>query len=454
MILDHAAKPPPSLGVLADMEALSVLFLAAILLPGGAGAREPAAVSVPAVLEQFDRICRRPFWPGFEPCGIPLVLFDGKRTWLVRHPAPPPEFEPSGRRADARVFEGRHSSVRANTSVDLAGTSSAAAILEGPARDPVRLAALLVHEAFHVFQGRRHPRWGGNEGDLFLYPVEDARALALRRLESSALRRALAAGRPEGRAAWAARALEERRERFALLPAEASAYERGTEVKEGLARYVQWLAGDNEPLFSESEFPPGAVRDRAYSSGAAMALLLDSLDPGWKTRFEEKDSAPLEDLLASALGPAKPEAFVRSDVDRENRRAAEETASLGAERNRKRREFLEGPGWKVLVEPAEPLQPQGFDPLNVERLTATEVLHTRFVKLGNSAGTIEVLGARCLTESAGKHPLFDGIRRATIVLPAPPRIEEDAGTIRISGEGLTLAYRGGLTTRGQVYIIH
>src|SRR5262249_42421795 len=81
-------------------------------------------------------------------------------------------------------------------------------------------------------------------------------------------------------------------------------------------------------------------------------------------------------------------------------------------------------------------------------------LHTRFVKLANSAGSVEVLGLRCLTESAGKHPLFEGIRRATIELPGPPRIEEDAGTIRITSEGLTVAYRGGLTARGQVYIIH
>ncbi|HKA36424.1 MAG TPA: hypothetical protein VKH43_06355 [Thermoanaerobaculia bacterium] len=434
------------------MEVLRFALLPALLV--AAVAKEPRAVSVPAVLTEFDRVCRLPFWPGFEPCRIPLVLFDGEKTWLVRHPAPPAEFAASGDRDDARVFEGRHASVRANTSVDLAGTPTASAIVQGPVRDPVRLAALLVHETFHVFQGRRHPGWGANEADLFVYPVEDSRALALRRLESLALRRALAAGRARGRAAWAARALETRRERFALLPAAAGAYERGTELKEGLARYVQWLAGDVEPLFPDGEFAAAAVRDRAYSSGAAMALLLDSLDPGWKGRLEEGGSRWLEDLLATAAGPEKPEAFARADIDRETRRAASEAAALGAERERKRRGILEGPGWKLIFEPAEPLQSQGFDPLNVERLAATEVLHTRFVKLANSAGSVEVLGLRCLTESAGKHPLFEGIRRATIELPGPPRIEEDAGTIRITSEGLTVAYRGGLTARGQVYIIH
>ena len=434
MILDHAAKPRLRLCVPAGMEAVWLALLPAILASAAPNAPKEPAVSVPAVLEQFDRACRRPFWPGFEPCRIPLVVFDGEKTWLVRHPAPPPEFEASGRRDDARVFGGLHASVRANTSVDLAGAASASAILRGPLRDPIRLAALLLHETFHVFQGRRHPGWGANEADLFLYPVEDARALALRRLES---RRSAsgAGGRPDarGRAAWAARALQTRRERFALLPAAASGYERGTELKEGLARYVQWLGGDVEPLFSDAEFPAAAVRDRAYSSGAAMALLLDALDPAWKGRLEAGDSRSLEDILASAAGPAKPEEFARADIEREDRRAAAEVAALGAERERKRREILEGPGWKLVFEPAEPMQPQGFDPLNVERLSASEVLHTRFVKLSNSAGSVEVLGLRCLTESAGKHPLFAGIRRATIELPGPPRIEEEAGTIRISG---------------------
>ena len=434
------------------MGIVSSLLAAAVLLAAG----EAPAVRVPPVVDQFDRVCARPFWPGFEPCRIPLVIFDGSRTWLVRHPSPPPEFAASADNPAVRIFEGRHAAVRANTSVDLAGTFCATAILQGSVRDPKTLAALLVHETFHVFQGARHPGWGANEADLFLYPVEEARPLALRRLESIALRRALSAGNPREAGAWAARALEARQDRVALLPASASAYERATEMKEGLARYVQWLAGGTEPLFPAAEFPAAAVRDRAYSSGAAMALLLDALDPSWKAALEQKPTATLEDLLAAAVAAAaaKPASFDRRETEAEERRARAEVAAAAAGRGRKRREFLARPGWKLVLEPSEPLQAEGFDPLNVERLTPSEVLHTRFVKLGNSSGTVEVLGHRCLTESAGRHPLFEGVRRATIELSAPPRVEENAGTVRISGDGLTLEYRGGLTTRGQVYIIH
>ena len=79
--------------------------------------------------------------------------------------------------------------MRANTGIELAGTPTASAMLDDPSQEPRLSAALLIHEAFHVFQAKRHPGWGANEADLFVYPVEIPPALALRRLESEGLRR-------------------------------------------------------------------------------------------------------------------------------------------------------------------------------------------------------------------------------------------------------------------------
>jgi hypothetical protein len=96
------------------------------------------------------------------------------------------------------------------------------------------------------------------------------------------------------------------------------------------------------------------------------------------------------------------------------------------------------PGWRLVVETEDPIFPQGFDPWNVERLSAAKVLHTRWIKLGNASGSLEVLDRHCLTEGAGKHPLFEGVRRATITgLPSAPRIEEADGALKISENGLT-----------------
>jgi hypothetical protein len=113
-----------------------------------------------------------------------------------------------------------------------------------------------------------------------------------------------------------------------------------------------------------------------------------------------------------------------------------------------RHEFLEAGGWSLVLETADPLFPQGFDPWNVQRVSASEVLHTRWVKLGNASGSVEVLDRRCLTEGAGKHPLFEGVRRATITgLPAEPRVDETNGVVKISADGLTLEFRGARVTR-------
>jgi hypothetical protein len=77
------------------------------------------------------------------------------------------------------------------------------------------------------------------------------------------------------------------------------------------------------------------------------------------------------------------------------------------------------------------------------------------IKLGNSSGSIEVLDRHCLTEGAGKHPLFEGVRRARITgLSSEPRIEETDGAVKISEKGLTLTLRGARVTRdGQTVTI-
>src|SRR5450759_1778571 len=322
-------------------------LLRLILSPAGAPAPPPRIL---AVLTELDRISARPLWPGFEPRKVPVEIFDGGRTWLVRHPSPPEEFRPCSGGGNVRVFEGRHASLRANTSITLAGVLTATASLEGRAEGPRRQAGLLVHEIFHVFQARRHPKWGGNEVEQLIYPSEDVEVLAERRLESTALRRALAADSRQPAAAWAARALASRRERFDRLTDAAAAYERGTELKEGLARYAEArAAGDGASLLPDAEFPPDGVRLRAYDSGAAIGLLLDRLDPAWKRRLEEKDDTPLDELLREAVAGQEPMPFSAPEKEAARRRAAEDIRAMGARRAALLQDFLEARGWTVVV---------------------------------------------------------------------------------------------------------
>jgi hypothetical protein len=220
-------------------------------------------------------------------------------------------------------------------------------------------------------------------------------------------------------------------------------------MKEGLATYVETKAVDEGgPVLPEAEFPPEAVRLRAYASGNAIGRLLDRLDPAWKPALEANDDTSLDALLRRAVAGMRPAEFSAAEESGARARAAADVKAMAARRATLRREFLETPGWTLVLETADPVFPQGFDPWNLERVSPSEVLHMRWLKLGNAAGSVEILDRKCLTEGSGKHPLFEGVRRATVTgLAAEPRVEEIPGRVKISADGLTLEFRGARVTR-------
>ena len=391
---------------------------------------------------------RGPLWPGFDPLAVPLAVYDGTRTYLFRHPAPPPEFEAVPGAPDAAVYDGRHEAVAANSSAEVGGVPTATVLTEGGAPAP-----LVVHEAFHVFQRGRHPGWTANEADLFVYPVDDAALLALRRLETAALQRALA---DEGGAAcWARAALALRERRYARLDSASVAYERGTELNEGLASYVEGRAGG--PTAADAlavTFGPADVRRRAYATGHALARLLDLSAPGWQERFEADDRQTLDGALVRALGEGGPACTLDPALVAEaERRAAEDVAALAADRARSLDAFGARAGWRVVVEAGgEPLWPEGFDPLNVERVGAGRVLHARYVRVGNGAGRLEALDAagadvEALTDGVGPHPLFNGVRRVEVAGLDEPEVRDEGGTVTVRAPGVAATFRGAVLDR-------
>jgi len=328
---------------------------------------------------------------------------------------------------------------------------TATLLADGTAKVPDReAAAVAVHEAFHVFQAERHPKWGGNEVDLFTYPVDDPVLLQLSRLETEALRRSLAAAGEKNAVCRAAAALDLRRTRFATLGESGALYERGTELKEGLARLVESRArGDSskEPVFPGNEFAAGDVRSRSYAVGHAFGLLLDRFAPGWESKLENGTDKALDVLLAEALASrpaARPCAFTAQETGRALDAAKRSVELERLTRAAVREDFFGRAGWKlVVVSESEPLSPQAFDPLNVERLAPGEVLHTRWVKLGNRTGSLEVLNARAVTEAAGKHPLFEGVRRVTVTgLPKEPDVRESGAELTVEAAGVNARFSG------------
>ncbi len=443
---------------------MTPLILSLALLQPAAPPEPPPGPRAFAIDDEIRKVSSRALWPGFDPAKVPLAVFDGEKTFLFRHPHPPPEFRPVANRPETAVVAGQHPVVRANTSIQLGDVRTATLLLDAPEGSLVRdSAAVAIHEAFHVFQAERHPKWGGNEVDLFTYPIDDPVLLQLSRLETEALSRALTARDQKGSACWAATALDQRRSRFRALGGAGALYERGTELKEGLARLVESRArggSSSEPVFPENEFAAGDVRSRSYAIGHAFGLLLDRFATGWESDLERGGDKTLDGLLAQALSARAAGRLCRF-TGRESARAlggAKKSVELSRlTREAIRSDFFGRAGWiLIVVAGAEPLVPLGFDPLNVERLGPGEVLHSRWVKLGNSAGTLEVLDARAVSESAGKHPLFEGIRRVTVTgLEREPDVQESASGIAFSAAGVQGEFRRArLERKGRTITVH
>ncbi|MEP7347331.1 MAG: hypothetical protein ABI877_18820 [Gemmatimonadaceae bacterium] len=441
---------------------LLLVVALAVVSPDGVQAQRPRspllAVREPAlqVIAAFDVVMKRDLWPGFRPDTIPLAIFDGNRTWLVRHPSPPDEFRQQAPGSRYFVMEGRHPEVTANSSATIGGRTTATLIPDFEKQRAAGWASVAAHEAFHVFQRLRHPTWIANEAVLFTYPWEDADALAERRLEFDALHRALLARDKVASACWASKAMAERDARFARLGAEAAAYETKSELNEGIAQYIQNRAAgtDANAAMRSEEFPPSGVRDRVYATGGAMGQLLDRLNPAWRTALEDADTgATLHGMLKAAIAKSRSHTgtcdFRAADraqaLATANHDIAEQRAQLAAQRD----EFANRAGWSIVVDAsAQPLNLAGFDPLNVARLSPSEVLHRRYVKLANDAGEFESMTQEAMTESAGSHPIFSGVRRVSVAgLTEAPAVDETGGSVEIRVGQLHLKFRGAAVER-------
>jgi hypothetical protein len=418
-----------------------------------------------AVMAEFDRLAGASLWPGFDPRQTPIAIYDGERTLLFRHPAPPAAFSAVDAATGARVYPGGvYEGVTANTSISLAGVPTATLYAPSLASDAsTEQAGVMLHETFHVFQGQRHPTWRGNEAEAFTYPVEDATVLETRRFELEALRRGLAASDPAVTACWAKLALEQRARRQAKLSTGASGYERATELYEGLAQYVQDRAVGTAARrgLREGDVDAEGVRQGAYLVGELLALLLDRLDVGWRERLEANDALTLDALLrpAAASAPRASCGFAEAERASMRRRAEADARAVAGGRAEQRRAFLAAPGWTLRVQiEGAPWQVAGFDPLNVRRLSGAEILHTRFAKFAGPAGSFEALGRASLSIAAGAHPLFDGVRGLVVTgLPEAPKVSDQgdgSGALSVSAPGLTAHVRGAsLVREGQTLTI-
>lgn len=333
---------------------------------------------IDAAADVWNVIARpdNPIWPGWDASDTPLLLYlPGEQELLINHPHPPDGFQPyDGPASFPRgtiLMRNGTTLVQAdgqNTAVDIGGVRTLVVadplsalrqrvlgLLEDPrpasekargldfdtlVQDPYDQLALVVHEAFHVFQHRVAPNRGANEMMLLYYPVLSVDNNVGSGLEASALAAAIEA--PDGAfrdavLRWLAIRLERRRQ----LPAQAIQYEDRTEFMEGLAKYTEYrlfqvlegrtpgrgLVGAQgfhgyrdlsrqrhdlitamtrnlrgEANVNNDPYGTAPLRFRLYYSGMGIGLILDRLAPNWKRDVIAADTS-LTDLVRDSLHP-------------------------------------------------------------------------------------------------------------------------------------------------------
>lgn len=206
--------------------------------------------------------------------------------------------------------------------------------------NPYDQIAMILHEAFHCYQNVLAPDKGPNEMAAVNYPLLDVSNNSYWSLEAAIVKDALTSDARERKIDKIKELVAVRSERRAALKKDAIEYEDQAEYLEGLAKYIEYrflikaqglepqpelfflngFHGYGEHLkrvladrykqmkdiiaasidMTGNKFGVGPLRFRLYSSGAALALLLDEVDPGWKADIF-KDGVYLFDKLQRAV---------------------------------------------------------------------------------------------------------------------------------------------------------
>lgn len=357
----------------------------------------PLVVQAHALMAGFSGA----LWLDFTPSQVPLLVFDGVSTFLIGAEPQDPRWAPA---ALGWQWRGQHPALVANTCVEVEPGLLAAGVLLPSlgAVGPAGLAALLVHEAFHVWQ-RTHPSpaWAADELAVLTFP-DTAEVLHTRAEEAHWLGEAVL--NPSGTAAG--HALYWRAQRDQVLPEEHQQLERRMETLEGLAQYVEQRFLGLRPHVTPDLALRSSARAWAYHSGAALAHLLSGDD--WPAAVMAGESL---DALLTREHPAR-SAPVHPALHHQAVRAA---AQRQADKDGELQAFHALPGVRLRVRCDDGLV-QGFDPMNVIPLAPGRWLHGRFLALGHPSGQIEVRDGQALTEGPS---LFRVTRLELVGVPRP-----------------------------------
>lgn len=465
-------------------------------------------------------------WPGVtgvEATPVQLV-FPGRYDVLLGHPRPPADCLPFSERLPKERFCYRKDTVFVHGAFmgDLNGTDTVtvntlgemdkygaqATATPGYRHAYLTNAATQNHELFHAFQNRERKLLAEEPGyprvSRLDYPDKNPELNMLLGLEARILAEALDAGGPAllelMRDFMAVRA-----ERYALLPLKARLIAGYMELIEGTAQYISYgvqygvnpgLAPLPETL-SDPRFAGYADRDNiaamlkprlailhryqavatcafAYQSGAALALALDKLDPGWKDglfRTCSGKGCSLDTLVGRLVeadnNPARvARVKARYDAPRLLAESEADLAELLAANKELIEEFRALPGPRVrLAFPGTPpeniavVAPAKLAEYGAERLYrdgcygvqyAGDLRQYEVEILVQAPGLLDLRSMTLELALPGAAPDFSGIKADSVRQDGGETVYEgnvsfDNGVFRWQGDKLAVAGRDGVT---------
>ncbi len=419
------------------------------------------AYNVFTVMEMVTNIGKTQLWPNFLPSEIPVLVFDSIDTWLFHSQVMPDGFSVVPEHPNAYRFSGQHPLVRGNSIVRMGDTWVATSVFSSYARrtgekySAKDLAGIIIHEQFHIFSRNRHPRWVPNDGLLLLYPAETQDALFLRRIEKEAFKRAVTSEKPEDICGWVREGLKYRDQRMSSLPPVFRLYEPELQRTEGLSDYIEKTARGLDPL-NASEITdgiaPAGVRDLGYVEGRWIAMILDKINPGWKTILEASDSLYLENILKNVVSdlPCESKSLSSTDIEKIKTETHSDLLHWREKQKREIEQFDTLPGFRIEINASsKPLNIWIFEPLEIEILDDRSVFHRVIFSAGNEAGSLRILNLPSITG-------FDNSLRVTSMqihgLSKGPEINEKEKTVKLKDGSSTLDLKySRITVSGSLY---
>jgi len=460
-----------------------------------------------------------PVWPGWDASATPLLFYlPGEQDVLINHPQPPQGFLPYDGPVQFpgwRIYVKNGPTLIAldgqNTSTDVEGVRTLVVadtlsnlrehvfgLLADPrpaqdkfqtlrysdlATDPYDQLAVVVHEAFHVYQDKMAPDKGVDDMLLLYYPVLSVQNNIGFALEGSALADALRATDVAAFRHAALRWLALRKDRRSALSPKAVEYEDGVEFTEGLAKYAEYrlfqvlegqrpglpmswaqgftgyadLAPQRELLIerlvqnmsgavnvNNDPYGTAPLRMRLYYSGMAMGVLLDRLSPGWHSRIfapEPSLTSVLEEALKpSAAGLEQALAEAKSGTDYaelvRNKTKLADDGKARAEAVVK--EIETGPGIGLIVDYSQLVAPKlgmGYTPFGITVVDSERTIFAQVpikVILGKQGEVTQTVPAPLLRDTGRKLVRFRLPHGAT-------RAEVEKGLQSITANGGTMA---------------